>query len=239
MTQPAQRDGPGLLVPDADERAGLLAYLGHLIALDDRGSARLQADGTVLGVWGGPPLDVVTLRPVALGRAPQGQLDITVSAQRLRECVQGAALDGHVQLPAAVPGPAWAGLLPPRAGWSELATVPAAAVHDAVRVGVDAFRRRVDLLAEGDRSQPALEAVAREIWSRPVVAGVPLRAAHAADLTGLLPREGKVVVYESGQWSRLSCPGGSVALRRDGGAGLGLDLSVWSLLGQAMPGRLA
>jgi hypothetical protein len=178
----------------------------------------------------------VTLRPVRLGGAPRAPLDITVSAQRLRECVQGAAADGQVQLPAAVPGPAWAGLLPPRAGWSELATVPAAAVHDAVRVGVDAFKRRVDLLAEGERTQPALEAVAREIWSRPVVAGVPLRAAHAAELTGLLPREGEVVVYESGPWLRLACPGGSVALRRDGGAGLGLDLSVWSLLGSATPG---
>jgi hypothetical protein len=235
MTQSGPGDGPQLVVPDPVERAGLLAYLGRLVALDDRGAARLQAAATVLGVWGGPPLDVVTLRPVALGSSPPADLDITVSAQRLFERVRAATPDGTIELPPAIPGPAWAGLLPPRAGWSQLAAVPAAAVYDAVRVGVEAFKRRVDLLAEGDRSQPALEAVAHEIWSRPVVAGVALRAAHAAELTGMLSPAGEVVVYASGPWLRLACPGGSVALRSDGGTGLGLNLSVWSLLGPATP----
>jgi hypothetical protein len=229
MGGPAPAGAVHVTVTDPRERAGLVAYLTRLVRLDDRGSARLQARGSVLGVWGGPPLDVVTLRPVALGEEPHAPLDLTVSVQRLLERVQEAEPDGAVTLPPTVPGPAWAGLLPPHGGWAVVATVPSASVRDAVRVGVDAFRRRLDLLAEADRTQPALQALALEIWSRPVVAGVPLRAAHAAELTGLLSTEGDAVVHASGPWLRLACPGGSVAVRRDGGAGLALDLGVWSL----------
>jgi hypothetical protein len=137
---------------------------------------------------------------------------------------------GAVQVPATVPGPAWAGLLPPRTGWNVVAIVPAGAVHDAVRVGVDAFVRRVDLLAQDQRTRGQLEAVAADVWGRPVVGGVPLRVAHAADLAGLLGRDGEVTAYASGSWLRLGCPGGSVAARN--GSASSLDLFAL----QARPG---
>jgi len=224
------------LVLSPDERGGLTSYVGRLVGLDNRGSIRLQASGLVLGVWGGPPLDVVTLRPVALS-VPL-ELDVTVSAQRLLDRLEQAASDSvslpesvsksdPVPLPPPVSGPAWAGLLPPRSGWSSLATVPASSVFDAVRVGIEAFGRRVALLTEEQRTRVALDAVAADVWNRPVVAGVPLRAAHAAELTGLLGREGEVTAFESPTWLRLACPGGSVALRKDSGSGL--TLGVWAL----------
>ena len=215
----------GFAPADDEERRGLRHYLTRLLALDARASVRLQAGGPVLGVWGGPPLDVVTLRPVALA-APVPSLDATVSATRLLERLdgadEGAPRPALVEVPASVPGPTWAGLLPPRSGWRELATVPAAAVHDAVRVGVDAFQRRVELVPEGDRSRAWLDAVAADVWQRPVVAGVPLRAAHAAELVGLLGRDGDVTAYAHGSWLRLSCPGGSVAVQT--GSSGSLDL---------------
>jgi hypothetical protein len=235
-----------LVLAGPDEWAGLRAYLSRLVGLDDRGAVRLQGSAKVLGVWGGPPLDVVTLRPVALAEPLTTELDVTVSAQRLLERLEATTTDpgrapgGGVPVapPAVVSGPAWAGLLPPRSGWNELAVVPAASVVDAVLVGVEGFRRRVDQLPEDDRPRAALQAVADEIWARPVVAGIPLRAAHAAELTGLLSRDGEVRALESGPWVRLACLGGSVALRRDsGGTGMGLDLGVWSLLGGAQPPR--
>jgi hypothetical protein len=220
---------------DDHETAGLAAYLGRLVGLDDRGAVRLQGSGRVLGVWGGPPMDVLTLRPVALGSDLVEPVDVTVSVRRLLDGVDRSVLDGAaVDVPPAVTGPAWAGLLPPRGGWEELASVPAAALDDAVRVAVEGFRRRVDELPEAERrSQPRLEEIARGLWSQPVVAGIPLRAAHAADVVGLLSRDGEVRAMASGPWQRLACPGGSVVLRRDGaGTGLGLDLGVWSLLTQ-------
>jgi hypothetical protein len=217
-----------------DERGGLRSYLSRLVGLDDRAAVRLQGTGTVVGVWGGPPLGVLTLRPVGLAHPTVPGLDLTLSAQRLLERVDGAGRDGPVALPPPVPGPAWAGLLPPRGGWDEVAVVPSSSVHDAVRVGVEAFRRRVDLLPVDERQRPALEAVAEQVWNQPLLAGIPLRAAHAAQLTGLLSVDGQVRAYSCGPWLRLSCPGGSVALRRDGGTGLGLDLGVWALLADSV-----
>jgi hypothetical protein len=210
-----------LLPADLGERQALRGYLSRLVALDGRACVRLQAHGLVLGVWGGPPLEVVTLRPVALSVASDAG-DVTVSAVRLLENVAAARESGPVQVPPAVPGPAWAGLLPPRAGWTASATVPAGAVHDAVRVGVDAFQRRVEELPEDLRGRAQLEQIAADVWGRPVAAGVPLRVAHAADLTGLLGREGEVTAYASGSWLRLGCPGGSVAARS--GSASSLDL---------------
>lgn len=219
-----------------DERQALRGYLTRLLALDTRASVRLQASGAVLGVWGGPPLDVVTLRPVALAGPtvsttstdPTSSFDVTVSAARLLDRLDAEAGPSGpadpIELPAPVPGPAWAGLLPPRSGWESLATVPAGAVHDAVRVGIDAFGRRVDLIPQDQRSRAQLDAIAAEVWGRPVVAGVPLRAAHAAELVGLLGREGEVSSLANGSWRRLACPGGSVALRTGSSAAGALDL---------------
>jgi len=207
------------------EMNALHGYLTRLVRLDPRACVRLQGRQQVLGVWAGPPLDVVTLRPVALAE-PCGDLDVTVSAQRLLERMTTG--QEPVELPPPVPGPSWAGLLPPRSGWTAVATVPAGAVHDAVRVGVDAFTRRVRVLAEADRTRGRLDTVATEIWGRPVVAGVPLRLAHAADLTGLLGRDGEVTALAAGTWLRLSCPGGSVAARA-GSAGLAGSVDLFAL----------
>ena len=220
----------------AAERAGLTAYLGRLVGMDNRGAVRMQARGTVLGVWGGPPLEVVSLRPVAL--AASLDIDVTVSAQRLLDRLLEALVDAQlpddaapivITLPPPVSGPSWAGLLPPRSGWTTLAVVPAGSVFDAVRVGIEAFGRRADLIAEEQRIRAVLDAIAADVWNRPVVAGVPLRAAHAAELTGLLGREGEVTALDTATWQRLSCPGGSVAVRKDSGSGL--SLGVWALGG--------
>jgi len=208
-----------LAVPEGDERLGLRRYLQRLLELDRAAAVRLQANGGVLGVWGGPPLGVWTLRPVAL--AGPVRVDATVSAQRL---LDGLDAGGDVSVPPSVPGLVWAGLLPPRSGWELVAEVPAGVVVDAVRVGVEAFRRRVDPVAPPLRSPEFLESVAADVWERPVVGGAPLRAAHAADLVGLLGPDGEVAAYRSGPWWRIRCAGGSVLGRAGDRPRAGLDL---------------
>lgn len=197
------------------ERAGLTAYLGRVVALDDRAAVRLQARGTVAGVWSGPPFGVLALRPVAL--LEPADVDTTLSAQRFLESLERLSGTGEVELdlPASVLGPPWAALLPPQSGWALEAEVPVAVVVDQVRVAVEGFRRRVDALPAEGRTPAALEAVAEELWSVPSVGPVPMRAAHAASQLGFLGREGPVSAYRSGGWVRLGCPGGSVLTRLD------------------------
>jgi hypothetical protein len=194
----------------AVEAQGLAAYLQRVLALDARAAVRLQGRGTVLGVWSGPPFDVLALRPVAL--AVPADLDVTVSGQRLLDAM-GTALGDEFTVPTSVTGPGWAGLLPPRSGWTRIGQVTVESLHASVASGVTSFRAKAESVPEPERSQDRLDQWAREVWRTPVVGGIPLRAAHAADRLGLLGPDGDAVALQSGAWRRLALPGGSVALR--------------------------
>ena len=206
---------PALRLRDPLEASGLATYLDRVVALDNRAAVRLDASGVVLGVWSGPPFQVVALRPVAL--AEPADLDVTVSAQRLRERVTSEGLS--VELPAVVTGPTWVGLLPPRSGWEERGRSDVAQVRAAVEQAKHFFRER----AVGVTDRAVLDAIAEDVWQRACVAEVPVRAGHAAQSLGLLgPDSGEVVAYESSGWLRLRVPGGSVAARREILPGLSL-----------------
>jgi hypothetical protein len=222
MSEPTS-DAPAATVVqlrDHDETLGLSAYLQRLIALDSRAAVRLQATDRALGVWSGPPAQVVALRPVAL--AEPADIDVTVSAERLRErLVFSADTDSlSVDLPASVPGPSWVGLLPPRSGWERRGESTVAQVRSAVEAAVGLFRARSDGVE--DRAQ--LESIAADVWGRACVAEVPVRAAHVAEKLGLLGDDGSapVIAYAAGSWLRLQAPGGSVGLRREDSVGFSL-----------------
>jgi hypothetical protein len=159
-----------------------------------------------MGVWSGPPFEVVALKPVALGI--EATCDATVSAQRLLDHL-GEGRD--VEVPAAVTGPMWVGLLPPRTGWEERESSDVADIRHAVDTAKHFFRER----AEGVTDRGQLESIANDVWERACLAEVPVRSAHAADSLGLLgPGSGRVTAYATDSWTRLSAPGGSVAARR-------------------------
>lgn len=202
----------------AGEGVAAADYLNRLVALDERAAVRLQAGGTVLGVWSGPPFGVVAVRPLAL--AEPAVVDVTVSAQRLRERLElagaqpasaGRPAETVVELPSVVPGPSWVGLLPPRSGWQERARGQVGYLRDAVGLAKHFFGVR----AEGVTDRAELDAIAADVWQRACLAEVPVRAAHAAEALGLLgPADGEAVAYAAGEWLRLRVPGGSVAVRR-------------------------
>jgi hypothetical protein len=196
----------GAVILRSGERPALLDYLQRLTELDGRAVVRLQAAGDALGVWSGPPFDVVALRPVGL--AEPTTCDVTVPAVRLRERAEaGDAL----QLPANVTGPSWVGLLPPRVGWEERGRAEVAYLRDAVGSAKHFFAQRADGVVD-DR---LLRAIADDVWERACLAEVPVRAAHAASRLGLLgPGSGEAVAYEAAGWLRLQVPGGSVAVHR-------------------------
>jgi hypothetical protein len=196
----------GIDLAGASEQQGLLQYLERLVALDNRAVVRIQAGGSMAGVWSGPPFEVVALRPVAL--AAPVTVDATVSAQRLLERVRDAS---RVELPPSVSGPSWVGLLPPRSGWEERTRGDVANVRSAVDTAKHFFRER----AQGVSDRTALEQIAHDVWERTCLGEVPVRCAHAAEALALMgPGDGVAVAYSTETWTRLSIPGGSVATRR-------------------------
>lgn len=196
-----------LLLADEQVAADLDGYLARLLRYDPRAVVRLRASGEVLAVFARPPLEVITLRTVGLATA--AVLDATVPAAGLRAGIDGRALS----VPASVTGPAWTGLLPPRAGWREVCVLSAASVRALVAAGVAEGRERIAALPERERTQAALEEIAASLWSRSIGGALPLRAAHAATVFGFMRSSELVTVYQAGQWLRMRTEYGVVLVR--------------------------
>ncbi|WP_031006074.1 hypothetical protein [Streptomyces sp. NRRL F-5727] len=198
---------------DPREAAALAAFLTRLVHYDRAAAVRLQAGGGALAVFGRPPsFEVLAVRTARLADAVD--LDITVSAGELLDGIEETA--GKAAVPAAVTGPPWAGVLPPRTGWQPVEGLPGAGeLRGAVAAAVAEFRRRDDELPEERRTRAERDRLGREIWSRTLGAtGLPLRAVHAAQSLGFLPPQDlPVALMAAGPWLRLRTPYGSVALR--------------------------
>lgn len=221
-----------LALTDTGEAADLSAFLLRLLRFDRASAVRLQAVGPgdgdgVLAVFGRLPLGgsgALAIRTVRLGGLDEA-VDLTVSAGRLLDGVDTGA--GTVALPAPVTGPAWAGMLPPRTGWRPVGAPPVAEVYPELMAGVGEFRERSEAVPAHHRTRAVLDALADEIWSRPVTVlpELPLRALHAAYVIGFLRPGAPLTVHRAGGWLRLSAPAGSVVVRTVAAPGAGLGLS--------------
>ncbi|TXS57678.1 hypothetical protein [Streptomyces sp. t39] len=207
-----------LRLADAREADDLAAFLARLIHYDRAAAVRLVGQGGgAVAVFGRPPsFEVLAIRTARL--AEPVELDVTVSAGELLESVRGA----EFAVPGAVTGPPWAGLLPPRGGWSDVPGLPGVReMRGAVAAAVAEFRARDEALPAERRTRAERDRIGREIWSRDVGGtGLPLRAVHAAHSLGFLRPGVPVALLSSGAWLRLRTPYGSVALRTNGLGGL-------------------
>lgn len=225
-----------LHLADEGEAADLAAFLSRLLHYDRGAAVRLQGAGTALAVFGRPPsFEVLAIRAVRLAKPYEKglevSLDVTVSAGELLESVDESAVTAIV--PAAVTGPPWAGVLPPRGGWRAEAGLPGPdGLRATVAAVVGEFRSRTQGLAPERRTRAELDRIGREIWSRPVGdTGLPVRAVHAAQSLGFLRPagrgagdEGEPRLFSSGAWLRLRTPYGSIAVRRGGLGALGVSV---------------
>ncbi|MEU0333302.1 hypothetical protein [Streptomyces sp. NPDC006193] len=221
-----------LHLADETEAADLAAFLSRLLHYDRGAAVRLQAAGTALAVFGRPPsFEVLAVRAVRLAKPYEDgldvTLDVTVSAGELLESVDERAATAAV--PAAVTGPPWAGVLPPRAGWRAEPGLPAPdALRATVAAAVAEFRSRTGELAPEGRTRAELDRIGRDIWSRHVGGtGLPVRAVHAAQSLGFLrpgAGPGDAGLFSSGAWLRLRTPYGSVAVRRSGLGSFGISV---------------
>ena len=226
-----------VVLAGADEAADLGAYLERLLRFDRAAAVRVVVSGTALGVYGAPPFDVLTLRTWALagtgaaGSVPEASaagsgrsavlaaIDVTVSAGQLLDAVEP---DGRVVLPPPLTGAsAWTGFLPPRTGWQVAGELPVAEVETAALAGIAEFKERAEAVPDRQRTRAAVDALAAEIWDRPLAYGLPIRAAHAARAMAFLGQAqsatATVTVRSCGRWLRLDAPYGTVVLRAGNG----------------------
>jgi hypothetical protein len=214
-----------LLLAGADEAADLGGYLTRLLRFDKAAAVRVVASGSAIGVYGQPPFDVLTLRTVALGPGepadaetdPAAEVDVTVSAGDLLHAI---ADDGSLALPRPLAGAtAWAGFLPPRAGWQTVGELPVAEVETAALAGIADFKVKAEAIPDQRRTRAAVDRIAAEVWDQPLTFGLPVRAAHAARAMAFLgqAQSASAVVRTAGRWLRLDAPFGTVVVRTGSG----------------------
>ncbi len=193
--------------------------------LDPDGAMRLAVHGPALVLTVSPlhPHGLGDPTPLALGmrivRLTGPELDgtdVIVPLAALGDRFARAESQGHLRVPVPpqevrVP---WAGITPPRGPWEESGEIAAAEVRAAAAEGIAEVAAGVPGAAGG----PAVSALRRRIWSRPLagVAGVGSGVALALDGLGFLAGAHRVAVRRAGTWARLSTDTGHVLTRTVG-----------------------
>jgi hypothetical protein len=229
-----------IVFPDPQGYADLATLVRRARQADPEAAVRLQVAGRVLRVWVGvlPGSGLladgaaVGVRGIELAGEAQGGAAAGAGASELDLVCAGAALterfahDGvgacRLSVPPASTYAAWAGALPPAAGWSAAGSIPAAALIDAARGGIAEIAEGVDADHTGvPAGSRAVQQLRRRVWSRPVAVrtgapavGIPAGAAFAAYVLGFVPEPTATVrVWVSGRWVRLQTAHGHVLAR--------------------------
>jgi hypothetical protein len=196
----------------------LASYLNSLTEWDARASVRIVQKDRVVGFFGAPPTGCITFVAVPLSSAGEPEEVVhsrTVSAGRMRDVLGDVSLPPRgfagrrLRVPDPVTGPLELLTLPPLSGWERTASTTAAELSPLIDDALAEFRRRVPQDANVDAA--AAQRVAEEIWSRPALDGVPMRAVHSAHRLGFLSKESATVdAAATPGWTRLATPSGQV-----------------------------
>ncbi|MDQ4212640.1 hypothetical protein [Microbacterium capsulatum] len=207
-----------LILADPDTARDALTFVSRAARASDEG-VRLQADGGILAM-------------TAAALAPQGLFDNTPTILAMRilradpelRCDividELTATDDPVALalPDTGRSPAWAGVAPPRGGWTPAGSLGADVIAQRAQWGISA-------VAHGSPSgagEEAVRALRAAIWGEPDedLGGLPRGVAFAAHAFGFISGAEQVPVTVSGRWTRLAFARGHVLSRGPAAVGL-------------------
>lgn len=211
-----------LPLADADSVRDALTFAGRAGRVSDEG-VRLQSSGGVLR------MSTATL-------APQGLLDATPTVIAMRVLASDPELtcdfvveatglvpadgdDEALGLPDTALSPAWAGVAPPRSGWSALGALPAAHLQAVAAHGIE----QVAATVPTDAGEDIVRTVRARVWGAldDTLHDAPRGVAFAADALGfLVDPEEPVAVFRAERWTRFSFRRGHVLSRGPARTGL-------------------
>lgn len=209
-----------LLFPDAQAASDALTFAGRARPLGD-GAIRLQAAGGTLAMTSAPlaPRGLFDSTPTVLAMRvlpvdPELVCDVVVEASALTAGLDPVAVD----LPDTGLAPSWAGVSPPRSGWSAEPGIEASTLAARAQWGIAAVAEAVP----ENPGEDAVRAVRANVWGAPddALAGLPLGASFAAFALGFIVGEETARVFTSGPWTRVSLERGHVIVRGPARVGL-------------------
>jgi hypothetical protein len=213
-----------LSLADALALSDLQTFLARAARVEE-GSVRLIASGGVLAVYTAIlyPVGLLDETPTVLGLrtyavSDKDPLDVVVPIRSLLQRVERSVLESEegadgpvVAVPMEVNTVTWAGISPPRGGWSPQQSVDPRVLQSAAESGISEVAEAVPT---GTGAQ-LVQRVRSEVWSRPIdgLEHIPAGAAFAAFSLGFLGVE-PVQILETGAWSRLTTDRGHVLIKR-------------------------
>ena len=203
----------------------LQVYLQRAGRVED-GSVRLVSAAGVLAVYTAIlyPRGLLDSSPTVLGLRTFAltepvELDVVVPVRslldrlvRLAAAVTDAEAPVSVTVPLQVSSVTWAGITPPRGGWTPQGSTSAAVLESAARDGI----AEVASVIPTGTGEQIVQRVRSEVWGRPIDAldFVPAGAGFAAVSLGFLSADEPVQLFETGPWTRLSTARGHILVRR-------------------------
>jgi len=210
-----------LLFADPLAAADAMTFARRAALLGD-GLVRLRAEAGVLALTSAPlaAASLLDETPTVLGMRflavdPELVCDLVVDASALGpDPSSGAA----VLLPETGRTAAWAGVSPPRTGWTAAGEVGAATLAVRAQAGIAAVARTVPT----DAGEDVVRAVRAAVWGADddELGGLPQGVAFAAFALGFIAGEETATVRRSGPWARVSLTRGHVLTRSTVRSGL-------------------
>ena len=203
-----------LIFADAPAAADALTFAGRTARVGD-GAVRLNASGGTLTMTSAPfaPRGLFDSTPTVLAmRAlpvdPELVCDLVVEASELVGTDDSAE---QVELPDTALSPSWAGVSPPRGGWTQIGTVAASVLAARAQWGIAAVAESIPQ----NPGEDAVRAVRAAVWGVPddAIDGLPLGVAFAAFTLGFIVGEEDAAVRTSGSWTRVSLRRGHIIVR--------------------------
>lgn len=202
-----------LLFPDPPTASDVLVFAQRAAATGD-GLVRLRALDGALVVTCAPlaPQTLLEATPTVLGMRiaavdPELVCDLVVDGGSLTASDEPNAL----ALPDSARTAPWAGVSPPRSGWTAAGEISAATLAARAQWGIAAVAESVPT----DAGEDAVRAVRSAVWgaSDDDLLGLPLGIAFAAFALGFIAGEEAGHVRRSGPWTRVSLQRGHVLTR--------------------------
>ena len=205
---------------DEQTALDLKSYLTRARKMDQKGSVRLRAFGTLLTAYVAPLFTASILDdgPTVLGLRTmelksEAEINILVSIQAVLdrlafELERPATEERFIFDMVSTERIPWAGVSPPRTGWVEAGFLSEELLTNTAKKGITEVAETIPESVGG----PIAARIRAEVWGRAmdVESKVPAGAAFAAAGLGFLVKDQDVPVFHSQGWVRLSTEFGHV-----------------------------
>jgi hypothetical protein len=205
---------------DEQTALDLKSYLTRAKKMDQKGTVRLRAFGTLLTAYVAPlyNANILDEGPTVLGLRTmelksEAEINILVPIQGVLDRIafeleKPASEERFVFDMASTERVPWAGVSPPRTGWVEAGFLPEELLTSTAKKGITEVAETIPESVGG----PIAARIRAEVWGRAmdVQSKVPAGAAFAAAGLGFLVKDQEVPVFHSQGWVRLSTEFGHV-----------------------------